>query len=149
MRIYVDTSVYGGKFDEEFKKVSEIFFNQVKTGQFKLVTSALVQEEMVQAPQEVRELFDSMLSETEFIQITDQALSLREAYLRGKIVSSKYSDDALHVALATISDCSSIVSWNFKHIVHAQKIPLYNAVNLLNGFKQIAIYSPMEVIAYD
>jgi hypothetical protein len=39
-----------------------------------------------------------------------------------------------------------IVSWNFKHIVNYQKIPLYNAVNILHGYGQIAIYSPLEVV---
>jgi len=38
--------------------------------------------------------------------------------------------DALHVAVATVSNCRLIVSWNFKHIVNFQKIPLYNGVNL-------------------
>jgi len=46
----------------------------------------------------------------------------------------------------TVSKAKLIVSWNFKHIVNFQKIPLYNAVNTLNGFGEIAIYSPPEVI---
>jgi len=52
----------------------------------------------------------------------------------------------MHVALATVSNADLIVSWNFKHIVNFQKIPLYNAVNTLNRFGKIAIYSPLEVI---
>ena len=42
-----------------------------------------------------------------------------------------------------------IISWNFKHIVHFQKVPMYNAVNEINGFRPIAIRSPREVIAYE
>jgi len=34
-------------------------------------------------------------------------------------------------------------------IVHFQKIPLYNAVNTLRGYQQIAIFSPREVIQYE
>jgi hypothetical protein len=30
-----------------------------------------------------------------------------------------------------------------------EKIPLYNAVNVLRGYNQIAIYSPLEVIKYE
>ena len=33
--------------------------------------------------------------------------------------------------------------------VHFDKIPKYNAVNTLNGYGQIGIYSPLEVISYD
>jgi len=48
--------------------------------------------------------------------------------------------------LATVSGCDLIVSWNFKHIVHFQKIPFFNAVNTLNGYHSLMIYSPLEVI---
>ena len=42
-----------------------------------------------------------------------------------------------------------IVSWNFRHIVHFQKIPLYNAVNKLHGYAELGIYSPQEIITYE
>ena len=41
-----------------------------------------------------------------------------------------------------------VVSWNFKHIVRAEKIRLFNAVNLENGYKTVQIYSPREVTIY-
>jgi len=41
------------------------------------------------------------------------------------------------------------VSWNFKHIVHFQKIPLYRAINTIKGYAEINIYSPPEVINYE
>lgn len=40
------------------------------------------------------------------------------AYLQAGIVTPRYFDDALHVALATVSGYTLIVSWNFQHIVH-------------------------------
>ena len=55
--------------------------------------------------------------------------------------------DALHVALATVAGCALIVSWNFRHIVNYRRIPMYNAVNTLQGFGDLAIFSPLEVIA--
>ena len=83
------------------------------------------------------------------MRITAEATRLQAAYLSASILTDKSSDDALHVAIATVSECSIIVSWNFKHIVHFDKIPLYNAVNRQNGFPEIAIYSPREVIEYE
>jgi hypothetical protein len=41
-----------------------------------------------------------------------------------------------------------LVSWNFKHIVHFDKIRQFNVVNLKMGFKAIAIHSPREVTHY-
>lgn len=83
------------------------------------------------------------------IEVTESALKLRGAYLKANIVTKKSSNDALHVALATVNNCPIIVSWNFKHIVHYEKIAQYNSINILEGYQQIAIYSPMEVISYE
>jgi hypothetical protein len=67
-------------------------------------------------------------------------------YLKSNIIPLKYENDALHVALATVSKCSIITSWNFKHLVNYKKIPLYNTINLINGYSTINIYSPLELI---
>jgi predicted nucleic acid-binding protein len=149
VRVYADTSVFGGIHDDEFRVPSRVFFEQVKAGQFILVTSAVVQAEMVAAPPAVRRFFDEMLGFAEVADVAANALDLRDAYVDAKIVTQRYSDDALHVALATVAGCAVIVSWNFQHIVHFQKIPLYNAVNVLKGYRSIAIFSPREVILYE
>jgi len=78
-----------------------------------------------------------------------EVFSLQQAYLRHGIVGQTALADALHVALATVSACRAIVSWNFRHIVHFQKIPLYNGVNRTEGYFEIDIHSPQEVIAYE
>jgi hypothetical protein len=113
------------------------------------VTSAIVQEELSPAPTEVRNLFNEMLGLMEVADISEDVLELRSAYLDAGIVSPRWSQDALHVAVATVSGCSLIVSWNFKHIVHFQKIPRYNAVNTMRGYAHIGIFSPLEVIQYE
>jgi predicted nucleic acid-binding protein len=148
LRVYADTSVFGGVFDTEFVELSLAFFEQVKAGRFALVTSAVVQDEMALAPREVSAFFEELLSTATVIEVTSEALDLRDAYLRAGILTPVYSNDALHVALASVNQCALIVSWNFRHIVHFSKIPLYNAVNTIQGHGQIAIYSPREVIDY-
>jgi hypothetical protein len=54
-----------------------------------------------------------------------------------------------HIALAFLANVDVLVSWNFKHIVHYDKIRLFNAVNIENGLKTIDIYSPREVTNYE
>jgi hypothetical protein len=51
----------------------------------------------------------------------------------------------LHIALATVANVDVLVSWNFKHIVRFDKIRLFNAANLQQGYKLLAIHSPREV----
>ena len=126
--------------DHEFKNQSARFFEQVRKDQVILVTSAVVQAEILEAPQEVQGLFDELLFFAEIVEITEEALKLRDAYIEAGIVSEKYSNDALQVALATVSNCSVIVSWNFKHIVHFEKIPLYNAITSCKVFTKFLFF---------
>ncbi len=49
-----------------------------------------------------------MLEYAEIVDVSKEALQLRDAYLKADIVTPKYSDDALHVALASVSTCSLI-----------------------------------------
>jgi len=149
MRIYADTSIFGGVFDPEFSWASKQFFDQIDKGRFILVTSAIVEAEIEPAPENIRIFFADYAVKSEIAIPNEAALELQMAYINSGVVTEKSLDDALHVALATISECDLIVSWNFKHIVHFDKIPKYNAVNVLRGYKQIGIYSPWEVIQYE
>jgi len=148
MKVYADTSVFGGVFDEEFAELSKEFFAEVKSGRFDLVVSAVVQAEIASAPEEVQEFFQQVMAEVEIAELTQEVLELRNAYLSAGVVTPKSTDDAAHVAPATISGCRMIISWNFKHIVHFEKIPKYNAVNVLKGYRAIEIFSPSQVIDY-
>ncbi len=149
MRIYADTSIFGGVFDLEFSVASNEFFVEVDNGKFNLVTSAVVEAEIEPAPEDVKLLFAKYAKRAEVSEVNKDILDLRSQYIDTGIVTAKSLDDALHVAIATVSECDLIVSWNFKHIVHYDKIPKYNAVNILNGYKKIGIYSPLEVINYE
>jgi predicted nucleic acid-binding protein len=147
--VYADTSVFGGVFDEEFREPSKAFIDAVRAGRFTLVTSELVRREIAAAPQAVRQLLDEMMPLADIAAITTETLQLQQAYLHASIISERFAADALHVALATVSGASMIVSWNFRHIVNFQKIPKYNAVNKFHGYGDIAIYSPLEVIQHE
>ncbi len=145
-RIYADASVYGGCYDLEFRDSSRRFFDLVDARRFKLVISPLVQDELDLAPSRVKELYEKFRPLAEAVDISEDVLRLRQAYMDTQILGVRWRNDATHVALATVWNCRVIVSWNFKHIVNFQKIPLYNGVNLAMGYGPIAIHSPPEVI---
>lgn len=148
-RTYVDASVFGGAFDDEFSEDSRQFFEQAEAGRFKVLTSALVADEIAEAPPEVRDLFERHLSGAELVRTDEATLKLQAAYLSAGILSANWADDALHVALATVARGDLIVSWNFRHIVHVDKSPRYNEVNLRLGYRHLAIHTPSEVISYE
>ena len=149
IRVYADTSVYGGVFDDDFTEASQAFFDLVKKGELSLCVSEVVHQELAVAPEKVKALFQEFIPAAQLLDIGPDALDLQQAYIAEGILTEKWYDYALHVALATVAECDVIVSWNFKHIVNFRKIPLFNAVNVLKGYRQLAIHSPLEVITYE
>ena len=149
-RVYADTSVFGGCFDDEFAEESKLFFADIKAGKFVLAISATTLGELERAPDYVQSVLAELPSEqVEVIEYCDEIARLRDAYLEARIVDSENKADAEHIASASIADVDFVVSWNFKHIVHYEKISGYQAVNLMNGYKEIRIYSPKEVVGND
>ncbi len=120
LRVYVDTSVFGGVFDEEFSLASMRFFQRVRDGHFDIIASGLVRNEVLEAPTQVQEFFRDAVALAEIVDVDASMLRLMRGYLDARIVTDKWRDDALHVAQATVAGCQMIVSWNFKHIVHYQ-----------------------------
>jgi len=51
---------------------------------------------------------------------------LADLYIAEKIVTLKYANDALHIAVATVAKIDVLISWNFKHIVNLDKIHRFN-----------------------
>ncbi|MDD2714484.1 MAG: hypothetical protein PHW04_01185 [Candidatus Wallbacteria bacterium] len=146
LRIYVDTSVVGGCCDQEFAEWSNGLLRDFEKDHFQMVLSDVVASEIEKAPLEVIEMFSCFLKcSPERIELTPEVLALSEAYIQKKVLTAKFSADALHIALATVAEVDALVSWNFKHIVHMDKIRLFNAVNLLLGYKNLQIFSPREV----
>ncbi len=148
-KVYVDNSVIGGCFDKEFKKYSNSLIRDFKQEKFIPVISEITQAEIQDAPEQVQQKFFEIQQMTQdILKVNNEVLDLAERYIQRKILSQKYFEDALHISIATINEADILVSWNFKHIVHFEKIRFFNAVNLENGYKNIEIYSPMEVTAY-
>ena len=116
---------------------------------FTPVISEIVAAEIAPAPEEVRDQYAELLEwQSEFAELTDKVRELATAYQKRQVIPTKFSNDALHIALATVAEVDMLVSWNFKHIVRFDKIRMFNAVNRELGYKPIEIYSPREVTHY-
>lgn len=149
-RIYIDTSVFGGYFDEEFSDYTIPLFERLRSSEFTLLFSTVTQEELYNAPHQVKDLVKSLKTDsTEFLDATDEAVDLATQYIAEKVVGQTSYVDCLHIALATINRADFLVSWNFKHIVNVQRIRGYNSINIKNGYRQLEIRSPREFQKYE
>jgi hypothetical protein len=146
MRVYIDTSVFGGCYDKEFQEWSLSLFDLIREGKYKAVISDICERELIRAPDNVRLLVKELKGkQLEVIKLTDEAEALAAAYVKERIVSKNSELDTQHIAIATIAQVDLLVSWNFKHIVNYNRIRLYNAVNLKHGYRMLEIRSPRDL----
>lgn len=147
LRVYIDTSVFGGYFDDEFSVVSRQFFDAVFGGQVISLISETLVAELIRAPEHVQDLLGRTIqARSERLVLTSEAIILRDAYLKGEVVTQKYADDALHVAQATLARADVIVSWNFRHLVNPSRIRAFNGINLAQGYGLIVVMTPAELV---
>ena len=149
-KIYIDTSIVGGYFDDEFSTDTHALFKRLENKEVIFMISSVLQQELQRAPNNVRELLDKYNSDCfEYIELTKEAVDLAEKYIDEKVVGKTSADDCRHIALATINKADVLVSWNFKHIVNLDRIKGYNGVNLKYGYSVVEIRTPKELLNYD
>ncbi|MBN1632753.1 MAG: PIN domain-containing protein [Ignavibacteria bacterium] len=147
MEIYIDTSVIGGLFDDEFKLWSEKLFDEFISGEKTAVISDTTLEELSFAPGHIRNSLKKIPDNfIKYVLLNDEAEDLSYKYIKEKIVTEKSLLDARHIAIATVNKVDILVSWNFKHIVNYKLIRLYNSVNLKYGYNILEIRNPREVL---
>ncbi|MCU0350833.1 MAG: PIN domain-containing protein [Flavobacterium sp.] len=148
-RIYIDTSVVGGYFDEEFKEATNLLFQRLENKEVRFVVSDLLDLELLNAPTNVKELlFRYSTDFFERVELTDEAVKLADTYIEEKVVGKTSIEDCRHIAMATIYKVDVLASWNFKHIVNLDRIKGYNSVNLRLGYSMIEIRSPKDLVKY-
>ena len=149
-RIYIDTSVVGGYFDEEFKEATIKLFERLNNNEIIFVVSDLLDLELINAPQQVREhLLQYSVDKFQRVELTEEAIKLAETYIDEKVVGRTSLEDCRHIAMATIHKVDVLASWNFKHIVNLDRIKGYNSVNLRLGYSMIEIRSPKDLVNYE
>ncbi|OMP79376.1 hypothetical protein [[Flexibacter] sp. ATCC 35208] len=145
--VYVDTSVFGGCFENEFSDSILGLFNEFKRGKKKMMISELVREELNDAREEVKKQVTKVpkLFKVEVKQ-TVKAEQLGMMYVEAGALGYKSLSDAYHVAMATLHGADILASWNFKHIVNKEKIELFNYINQKMGYRNIKIRTPQEIL---
>ncbi|WP_421876310.1 hypothetical protein [Marinoscillum sp.] len=147
---YLDTSVFGGYFDDEFSDNTIPFFERIIDERIQIFVSRLLIAELAGAPDEVRELLNQIPREQQvFVELTEEARKLANKYIDENVVGRTSRADCQHIAIATLAKADVLVSWNFKHIVNLDRIRGYNGINLLMGYNTIEIRTPKEIERYD
>ena len=85
--LYLDTSVFGGHYDEEFSEHTIPLFRRIANGEFKILFSTVTQEELEFAPEKIKRLVQNIqIEQTVFIDVSDEAVELANQYIHEKVV---------------------------------------------------------------
>jgi predicted nucleic acid-binding protein len=150
LKIYIDTSIVGGYFDDEFSIETKALFDRLKRKEIVFVISSVLTQELSKAPQQVKTLLEQYDKDCfVYVDLTQEAIELADSYITEKVIGKTSLDDCRHIAIATIYKADVLASWNFKHIVNLERIKGYNGVNLKKGYNPIEIRNPKELIQYE
>ena len=149
-RIYIDTSVIGGYFDDEFEEASQRLFDRIINKDFDVYFSEVNETELSLAPMHIQELKKLIPAECyKYLDLNEESKKLAETYVSEKALGQASMNDAYHIAIASVNRLDCLVSWNFKHIVNFDKIKLFNSINLKLGYPLIDIRTPLEFLKYE
>ena len=150
-KIYLETTLFNFYVDEDKGDAhteTVKLFKEIAAGKYEAYSSDYVIDELERAPDEKRDKMINLFSEYKIkvLEPNTAASKLADLYVSEGIIPLKYRTDGLHIAIATVNRLDMIVSMNFQHIVKRKTVKMTGAVNILNGYQPIEIYSPMEVV---
>jgi predicted nucleic acid-binding protein len=128
------------KTDETLK-----LWDALKThNDIRVAISSLAISEISKCAEPKLSFITKKLSELAYDEVdeSDTHKQLAQVYLSNGVLGKKSEDDLRHIAVAVLSDCRYILSWNFKHFVNPKTIAAVNYINYKNNLPPIDILSP-------
>jgi hypothetical protein len=158
-KVYIETTLFNFYFAEnrnqyfgetvKYCQDTKKFFDAVRAGKFEPFTSDYVIAEIERESNEGHRLEMLQLiadCDVTILPENEETERLANLYLDGDAIPKSFPDDALHIASAVIHELDFIVSLNFQHIVKDKARRITARINEAEGYKNVAIYEPVEVI---
>lgn len=146
-KLYLDTSVPSAFYDggkQERKELTQEFWKKLE--KYEVYISTLVIDELNQVKDKIlREKLLRLVKRYEKLKSNKKSENLADEYIKEGIISEKFRNDAVHIAIAVVNNINFLISWNFKHLVNIKTRQMVNLVNLKKGFKTIEIIAPPEI----
>jgi hypothetical protein len=123
-------------------------FEAVGAGKYEGYASEYVAFELRNAPEAKRSEMLSLIEKYGIIMLEpdDEIIRLADVYVREGIIPAKYRFDSTHIACASANGLDGVLSFNFQHINKLRTKEMTTLVNLREGYKNVIICTPMEVL---
>jgi predicted nucleic acid-binding protein len=154
--VYIETSILGHLTARPTDnlilaaniKITQDWWNDCR-GSFVLYASEVVEDEAARGDQEIADRRLNLLQSLMLLELTEEALELAQAFLNQSNLPSKASNDALHIALATVYGLDYLLTWNCKHMANAQIQRKLSQISSQLGYVLPIICTPYELIGYE
>lgn len=147
-KIYLDTSVISALFDTRNPERQDLTKNFIENiGDYECYISEVVLAEINDIRyKSLKEKLRNAVINYIVLEINEENRKLANRYVENNAIPVKYSEDALHIAIATLNKIDYLLSWNFRHIVKIKTRKIINEVNLSIGYSKLKIITPAELL---
>jgi predicted nucleic acid-binding protein len=118
----------------------------VSRTQFTLYISQVVLDEVGRGDAEIAKRRLSLLRDFPLLEVNEAVQDLAAQFLYKSNLPSKATDDALHIAVATVYGLDYLLTWNCKHIANAQIQKKLAQISLDAGYELPTICTPYELM---
>jgi hypothetical protein len=150
----LETSIFGFHFDDNprnyhRREAVRTLLYQVGIGILSAITSPIAYDELA-AAEPLRSQLRTLLAGVDIVPPDEAAVRrLTSRYLTKGIIPERYVDDARHAASAAVLGADVLVTLNLKHLASEWTERRLNGVNLLEGYREVNMRTPEEVVLYD
>ncbi len=154
--VYIETSILGYLTARPTNnlilaaniKVTQDWWDEY-CGLFVLYASEIVEDEAGKGDSVIAVQRLNLLQSVTFLDLTEEATELAQEFLQQSNLPPKASNDALHMALATVYDLDYLLTWNCKHMANAQIQRKLSKISLELEYKLPFICTPYEFMGFD
>jgi DUF1009 family protein len=113
---------------------------------FTLYISQVVLDEAAQGDAEVASQRLAAVQGFPLLEVNEAVESLADQFMTKSNLPAKASDDAIHIALATVNRLDFLLTWNCKHIANAQIQKKLLQICSASGYVLPIICTPYELM---
>jgi len=119
---------------------------ELHSSTFTLFISQVVLDEVARGDEEIALKRLEIVNGLQLVELNQSVRSLAAQFLSRSNLPPKASDDAVHIAAATVHGLDYLLTWNCKHIANAQIQRKLEEIGLDFGYQLPVICTPYELL---
>ncbi|MBD2595105.1 type II toxin-antitoxin system VapC family toxin [Nostoc spongiaeforme FACHB-130] len=154
--VYIETSILGyltARSTDNLILAANMKITQdwwtIRRSSFVLYASEIVEDEAARGDAAIAAQRLNLLQSLPFLDLIEETRELAQEFLQQSNLPPKASNDALHIALATVYGLDYLLTWNCKHMANAQIQKKLSQISSDLGYELPIICTPYELMGYD